>query len=194
MAHQPDANATLCSTATTPSPATNMLIDSDHPYSVPKKGKQKGTTTHLTHTIPSFFQRRPLPSPPTTVATAVGTDHPDAPPTKKRISTTTPTNEKGSANNSTMTPQTPPEADFSSCWLRIDLPMPTPNTSQYSHKDILLALQTFAFAAWQIDPFLSFLPTFEASKYPPLINNSNFPTYVHTFKHYLKNSTIASLL
>ena len=76
----------------------------------------------------------------------------------------------------------------------IDPHMPTTNTSQYSHKDILLALQTFSFAAWQIDPFLSFLPIFEASKYPPLTNTSNFPTSVYTLKHYLKNSTIASLL
>ena len=76
----------------------------------------------------------------------------------------------------------------------IDPHMPTTNTSQYSHKDILLALQTFSFVAWQIDPFLSFLPIFEASKYPPLTNNCNFPTSVHTLKHYLKNSTIASLL
>ena len=194
MAHQPDADANLCSTTATPSPAINMLIDSDHPHSVPKKGKQKGATTPSTHTIPSFFQRSPLPPPPTTVATAVGTDHPDAPPTKKMISTTTPTNEKGSAKDQTRTPQTPPEADFWSCWLRIDLSMATPNTSQYSHKDILLALQTFSFEAWQIDTFLSFLPIFKASKYPPLTNNSNFPTSVYTLKHYLKNSTIASLL
>ena len=72
--------------------------------------------------------------------------------------------------------------------------MPTPNTSQCSHKDILLALQTFSFVAWQIDPFLSFLPIFEASKYPPLTNHSNIPTLVHILKQYLKNSTIATLL
>ena len=125
IAHQPDADTNICPTTSVPSPANNLITDSDHPYSVPKKGKQKGVTTPLTLTIPSFFQRRPLPSPPTTVVTAVGTDYPDAPPTKKRISTTTPTNEIGSTNNSTRTPQTPPEADFLSCWLRIDLPMPT---------------------------------------------------------------------
>ena len=72
--------------------------------------------------------------------------------------------------------------------------MPISNTSQYSHKDILLAFQTFSFAAWQIDPFLSFLPIIEASKYPPLTNNSNFSTSVHTSKYYLKNRTITSLL
>ena len=101
---------------------------------------------------------------------------------------------KWSTINPTRTPQSPPEADFSSCWLRIDLPRPTPNTSQYSHKDILLALQTFSFAAWQINQLISFFPIFEASKYPPLTNTSNFPTSVYTLKHYLKNSTIASLL
>ena len=122
----------------------------------------------------------------TQVITTVGTDHPSAPPTKKRISTTTPTNLKGSANNSTRTPQTPPEANFLSSWLWIDLPKPTPNPSQYSHKDILLALQTFSFVARQIDPFLSFLPIFEASKHLPLTNNSNFPTSVYILKHYLK--------
>ena len=135
-----------------------------------------------------------MPSPPTTVATAVGIDHPDAPPTKKGISTTTPTNEKGSANDQTRTPQTPPEANFLSCWLRINLPMPISNTSHYSHNDILLAFQTFSFAAWQIDPFLLFHSIFEASKYPPLTNNSNFSTSVHTSKYYLKNRTITSLL
>ena len=147
MAHQPDANTNPCPTSSASLSATNMLNDSNHPYSVPKKGKQKGATTPLTLTIPSFFQRRPLPSLPTTVVTAVGTEHPNAPPTKKRMSTATPTNDKGSAKDQTRTPQTPPEADFLSCWLRIDLPMPTPNTSQYSHKDILLALQTFSLAA-----------------------------------------------
>ena len=148
MAHQPDTNANLCHITFTPSTANNMIIDSIHPYLVPKKGKQKGAMTPSTLTIPSFFQRRPLPSPPTTVVTAVAIDHPIAPTTKNLISTTSPTNEKGLAKDQTRTPQSPPEADFSSCWLRIDLLMATPNTSQYSHKDVLLALQTFSFAAW----------------------------------------------
>jgi hypothetical protein len=72
--------------------------------------------------------------------------------------------------------------------------MPIPSTSFYSHSDILLSFQTFSLAAWQIDPFHSFLPTYFASKYPPLIIKSIFPTFMHTLKHYLMNSSIASLL
>ena len=144
MVHQPNTKTNLCPTSSTPLSATNMPIDSNLPYSVPKKGEQKGATTPSTLTIQLFCQRRLFPSPPTTVVAAIDIDHPGTPPTKKRI----PTNQKGSINNSTRTPQTPPEASVFSSWLRIDLTMPTPNPSQYSCKDILLALQTFSFAAW----------------------------------------------
>ena len=147
MAHQPNANANLCSTTATPSPATNMLIDSDHPYSVPKKGKQKGATIPSTHTIPSFFQRHPLPPSPTTVATAVGTDHPDTPTTKKRISTTTPTNEKGPANNPIRTPQSHQKPTFRPAGSGLTSPWPpptlhsTPTRIFFSHcKPFLLQL------------------------------------------------------
>ena len=140
MAHQPDANANFPLPPSTSTFATNMVVDSDLPFTIVKKGKQKGATTPLSHSIPSFFQRCPLPLPPKTVATAAGTDHPDAPPTKKRISTGSTTNVNQNTEDSTSPLQSPPESDFSSLWLQIDLPMPIPNTPFYSHSDILLSL------------------------------------------------------
>jgi hypothetical protein len=83
MAHQPNANANFPLPPYTSAFATNMVVDSDLPFTTLKKGKQKGATSPSSHSIPSFFQRRPLPLSPKTVATAAGTNHPDAPPTKK---------------------------------------------------------------------------------------------------------------
>ena len=69
--------------------------------------------------IPSFFHCRPLPPSPVTVATAVVNNHPEAPPTKKRISAA------GSPQPST--PSTvqilPTNLTFTSTWLHANIPM-----------------------------------------------------------------------
>ena len=194
MVHQPNANINFPLFPSTSAIATNMVVDSDLPFTIVKKGKQEGSTKPSSHSIPSYFQSCTLPLPPETVATAAGTNHPDAPPTKKRISTGSTTNENKNTEDPTSPPQSPPESDFSSSWLWIDLPMPIPSTPFYSHSNILFSFQSFSLEAWKIDPFLSFLPTSLASKYPTLNNKSIFPTSMHTLKHYLKSSTIASLL
>ena len=62
----------------------NNMITEDTPFTLVTNKKEKPTTG--TNTIPSFFHRHLLPPAPVTVATAVGNDHPEAPPTKKRIS------------------------------------------------------------------------------------------------------------
>ena len=137
MAHQPDANINFLLPPSTSAFATDMVVDSDLPFTIVKKGKQKGATTPLSLSIPSYFKRRTLPLPPKTVATVAGTNHPDAPPTKKRISTGPTTNENKNTEDPTSPLQSPPESDFSSSWLRIDLPMPIPNTHYSIH------IQTF---------------------------------------------------
>ena len=86
MVHQPDAYANLCPTISAPSPATNMLINSNHPYSIPKKGKTKrhnGTfNTHL-----SIF----LPKAPIAIASTQPQLHPNKPTSRKsQLSSTTP--------------------------------------------------------------------------------------------------------
>jgi hypothetical protein len=93
--------------------------------------------------------------------------------------------------------QSLPESVFSFSSLQIDFLMPVRSTPFCSLSDILFSFETLFLAAWQIDPllcFLSFLPTSLASKYPLLNNKSFFSTSMHTLKHCLKNSTIASLL
>jgi hypothetical protein len=61
--------------------ATNMIIDKTQFTTVSNK-KGKRSTESAANTIPSFSQQYPHPSPPVTVATATGTNHPEALPTK----------------------------------------------------------------------------------------------------------------
>jgi hypothetical protein len=165
-----------------------MIIDNTQFTTVSNK-KERRSTGSAANTIMSFFQQRSLPSPPVRIATATGTGHPEAPPTKKRIS---------SASTSLILdpspgPTPPPNLTVTSTWLNIDIGMPAPET-KHSPNYILLTFHNFTSAAWLIDSFLSFLPIFPTSKYPPLLQSTTNSTSVHTLKHYLKNSTIASLL
>ena len=130
------------------------------PIYVTKKEKQKGAKIPSISTIPSFLQRCPFPSLTITAGKAAGTNHSEAPQTKKMISTVTTINQRGATNNPIKTWQSPPDADFSFCWLRMDLPMSPLNTTQYSHKDILSTFHSFALAAFQIDLIFSFLTIF----------------------------------
>ena len=100
---------------------------------------------------------------------------------------------EGTIPDSPSGPTPPPNLTFTSSWLRIDLSLPV-TEAKHSPNDILLTFHNFTSAAWLIDPFLSFLPIFPTSKYPPLTKSMANSTSVHTLKHYLKNSTIASLL
>jgi hypothetical protein len=82
---------------------------------------------------------------------------------------------------------------FTSAWLHIDICMPV-TEAKHSSNDIMLTFHKFTSAAWFIDPYLSILPIFPTSKYPPLTKPMADFTSVHILKHYLKNSTIASQL
>ena len=166
--------------------ATNMTVKSQLFTMVTNK-KEKRTTGTLTNTIPSFFQQHPLPPPPVTIATAVGTDHPDAPPTKKRISTPP----LQSANSSPGTP--PPNLTFTIKWLCIDISIPATDVNHTS-KDILLGHCHFTTASWLIDPFLSIHPVSQTSNFLPLTQELDKFKSVKNVKYYLKNSIIATLL
>ena len=58
---------------------------------------------------------------------------------KKRFSIGSTLFENKNTEDSTSLLQSPPESDFSSSWLWIDLPMPIPSTLFYTHSDILLS-------------------------------------------------------
>jgi hypothetical protein len=63
MAYQPDADSDLLTSLPDPATlATNMIIDNTPYITVPNKNKKQPTGSSA-NTIPSFFQRRPLPSP-----------------------------------------------------------------------------------------------------------------------------------
>jgi hypothetical protein len=121
--------------------------------------------------------------------TATRTNHPEIPPTKKRISSASPSPIPDSLSG----PTPPPNLIFTSTWLYIDIYMPATD-AKHSPNNILLTFHNFTSAAWFIDSLLSFLPIVPTSKYPPLTQSTAGSTSVHTLKHYLKNSTIASLL
>ena len=70
----------------------------------------------------------------------------------------------------------------------------TETGTKSSAKEILQAFATLTSIAWTINPFLSFLPVLQTSKYPPVAHGSANPSSVHTLKHYLKNSNIPTLL
>ena len=89
--------------------------------------KQEGKMIN-TNTVLSFFQWRPLLHPPDTVATAFGIDHPEAPPTKKRISATSPLQSTHSLLGTT-----PPDLTFTSKRLCINISMPVTD-AKYSPK------------------------------------------------------------
>ena len=163
-----------------------MTVDS-HPLTIVTNKKEKRSTETSTNTIPSFFQQRPLPPPPVTIATAVSTNHPDTPPTKRRISTPP----LQSANSPPGTP--PPNLTFTTKWLCIDITIPATDINQTSI-DIFLGSHNFTTASWLIDPFLSILPVSQTPNFPPLTQESDKFKSVHNHKHYLKNSNIATLL
>ena len=166
---------------------TDNMITEDILFTLVTNKKEKPKTR--TNTIPSFFHCRLLPPSPVTVATAVGNDHPEAPPTKKRISAA------GSPQ-----PSAPPSGPtlstnciFYSIWLRTDIPMTDTDTKSPA-KEILQAFTTLTSIAWTINPFLSFLLVLQTSKYSPLAHGSAIPLSVHMLKHYLKNSNITTSL
>ena len=163
------------------------MITEDIPFTLVVNKKEKPTTG--INTIPSFFQRRPLPPPPVTAATSVGYDHPEAPITKKCIS------DAGSPKSSAPLtgPILPTNLTFTYTWLCANIPM-TETNAKPSAKEILQTFTTLTSIAWTIDPFLSFLPVLETSKYPPLAHGSANPSSIHTLKHYLKNSNIPTSL
>ena len=102
MAHQPDTDANPLPSTFTFHLATNMIMDSDPPFKMVNKGKWKAATTSLSQSLLSYDQRQKLPASHITVATAAGTNHPDAPPTKKRTSIASTTNQKENNNDSTL--------------------------------------------------------------------------------------------
>ena len=187
MAFQPNAApGYLTSLHEQNTTATNMTVNSQ-PFTVVTNTKEKRTTGTSTNTIPSFFQRHTLPPPPVTFAIAASTDHPDAPPTKKRISTPP----LQSANSPPGTP--PPNLTLTTKWLCIDITI-TATDANHTSKDILIGFRNFTTASWLIDPFLSILPVSQTPNFLPLTQESDKFKSVQNLKHYLKNSNIATLL
>ena len=189
MAYQPNTNSDFLSPPPdSDSQTSNMIIDNT-PFTTVSNKKEKRSTGSAANTILLFFQHRLPPSPPITIATATGTNHPEAPPTKKHISSASPSPIPDPLSG----PTPPPNLIFTSTWLHIDICMPATDV-KHSPNNILLTFHNFTSAAWFINSSLSFLPIFPTSKYPPLTQSMAISTSVHTLKHYLKNSTIASLL
>ena len=115
MVNQPNASSDFLSPPPDlDSQTSNMIIDNT-PFTTVTNKKEKGSTDCAANTIASFFQQRPLPSPPVTVATATGTNHPEAPPTKKRISSASPS----PIPDPLPGPTPPPNLIFTSTWLRV---------------------------------------------------------------------------
>ena len=187
MAFQPNAAHNYLAPPHEQNTTTTSMTVNSQPFTTVTNKKEKRSTGTSTNTIPSFFQQCPLPTPPVTIATAVGTDHPDTPPTKKRIST--------SPSQSTVSPPgTPPQNwTFTTKWLCIDITIPATDVNQTSI-DIFLGFHNFTTASWLIDLFLSILPVSQTQNFLPLTQESDNFKSVQNLKHYLKNSNIATPL
>ena len=85
-----------------------------------------------------------------------------------------------------------PNLTFTSTWLCINITIAVTHVNHPS-KDILLAFHNLTLASWLIDPFLSFLPVFQTSNFPPITQESDNFKSVYNLIHYLKNSSIATL-
>ena len=137
-----------------------MIVESLTFNTVTNK-KEKRSSGTSTDTILSFFQWCPLLPPPITVATAVDINHPEAPPTKRLVTTTTPSQSTYSLLGPVLLILT-----CTSKWLSINIFMPVTD-EKYFLKDMLLAYLSFTKAQWLIKPFMSFLPVFQILNFSP---------------------------